>query len=150
MDIKKILFPTDFSHTGDAALKMATSLARDNDAELLILHIAEPPVAYGGGGDFYYGPPTPSEDELNELLSKVNPEDEGVRCTHLLISGDPRTRIHEVAKEENADLIVMGTHGRTGFVRALMGSVSESVVRHSEIPVLTFKQNVEVPASSEE
>ena len=58
MHLKKILFPTDFSHTGDAALALATSMARDTGATLLIIHVEEPPMAYGGG-EMYYGVPEP-------------------------------------------------------------------------------------------
>ena len=66
MIAKKILFPTDFSHCGDAALIMATSLARDSGAKLLIVHVEEPPVAYGGG-EMYYGIPDPAtEDRVTE------------------------------------------------------------------------------------
>ncbi len=63
MKAKKIIFPTDFSHCGDAALKMATSLARDSGATLLIVHVEEPPVAYGGG-EMYYGVPDPASEDL--------------------------------------------------------------------------------------
>jgi nucleotide-binding universal stress UspA family protein len=59
---------------------------------------------------------------------------------HHLITGDPATAVVQLAEEENVDMIVMGTHGRTGLSRLLMGSVAEAVVRKANCPVLTFKQ----------
>ena len=74
MNIKRILFPTDFSHTGDKALAMAESLARDSGARIFIVHVEEPPTAYGGG-EMYYGMLEPDLEHLKELLSKVKPKD---------------------------------------------------------------------------
>jgi nucleotide-binding universal stress UspA family protein len=145
MDAKKIMFPTDFSHCGDAALKMATSLARDSGATLLIVHVEEPPVAYGGG-EMYYGVPDPATEDLKKMLEQVVPSDAAVPYTHRLITGDPSTAIARLAEEEGVDMIVMGTHGRTGLTRLLMGSVAEAVVRRAPCPVLTYKQ----PDQSEE
>ncbi|MHB8970306.1 MAG: universal stress protein [Pirellulaceae bacterium] len=149
MKAKKILFPTDFSRCGDAALKMATSLARDSGALLLIVHVEEPPVAYGGG-EMYYGVPEPASDDLRQMLQEVVPTDPQVPCEHHLVTGDPSTAIARLAEEEHADLIVMGTHGRTGLTRLLMGSVAEAVVRHAPCPVLTYKQTAHSAETSEE
>lgn len=139
MKLDKILFPTDFSHTGDAALEMATALARDTGAKMLIVHVEEPPMAYGGG-EMYYGVPDPQTEDLEEMLAKVVPTDPSVPHEHRLIVGDPSTAIPRMAEQEQVDLIVMGTHGRTGITRLLMGSVAEAIVRRSPCPVLTFKQ----------
>jgi nucleotide-binding universal stress UspA family protein len=65
---------------------------------------------------------------------------------HHLLRGDPATTIVEVAEQENCDLIVMGTHGRTGFARLLMGSVAEAVVRRANCPVFTYKLPRRTPA----
>ena len=139
MNMQKILFPTDFSHAGDAALQFATSLARDTGATLLIVHVEEPPAAYGGG-ELYYGVPEPAHDELRRMLHEVVPPDPAVPCEHRLVTGDPASAIVNLAEMEGADLIVMGTHGRTGLSRLLMGSVAELVVRRSKCPVLTYRQ----------
>ena len=139
MNIHKILFPTDFSHCGDAALRFATSLARDSGAKLLIVHVEEPPVAYGGG-EMYYGMPEPATEDLKKMLEKITPTDDSVEFEHHMITGDPSTAVARLAEAEGADLIVMGTHGRTGFSRLLMGSVAEAVVRRSPCPVLTYKE----------
>jgi len=145
MNVKKILFPTDFSHTGDAAFAMATSLARDSGAKLVIVHVEEPPVAYGGG-ELYYGVPEPQTADLKAMLEKIIPADPNIEYEHRMITGDPAGAIPRLAEEEQIDLIVMGTHGRSGLSRLLMGSVAEAIVRRAPCPVLTFKQ----PRAAEE
>lgn len=142
MNAKKILFPTDYSHLSDAALEHATTLARENGATLLIAHIEEPPIAYGGG-EMYYGIPDPDRNEVERMLAAVKPTDPKVAVSYHLLSGDPAKEIVRLADEEQVDMIVMGTHGRTGIGRMLMGSVAESVVRHAKCPVLTFKSNAQ-------
>lgn len=147
MNMKRILFPTDFSHSGDAALAYATSLARDTGAKLLIVHVEEPPAAYGGG-ELYYGLPEPAHDELRRMLDEVVPDDPTVGYEHRLVSGDPASAIVNLAEMEEVELIVMGTHGRSGISRLLMGSVAEVVVRKARCPVLTYKQPVLKPAAA--
>jgi nucleotide-binding universal stress UspA family protein len=138
MNAHKILFPTDFSTKGQAALDMATSLARDRGAKLLIVHVEEPPVAYGGG-ELYYGVQEPDRKELQRMLSEVVPLDASVGYEHRLLMGSPASAIVHLAEKENVDMIVMPTHGRTGLLRLLMGSVAEEVVREAKCPVLTIK-----------
>lgn len=145
MKATKILVPTDFSHTGDSALALATVLARDTGAKLLIVHVEEPPVAYGGG-EMYYGVPEPAYEEIERMLHKVVPTDPNVPCEHRMITGDPASAIVRLAEDEHVDLVVMGTHGRTGLSRLLMGSVAEAVVRRAPCPVLTYKSTVPKPA----
>jgi universal stress protein A len=145
MIAKKILFPTDFSHTGDAALAMATALARDTGATLIIAHVEEPTNVYAGG-EFYYGIPNPPTEELQRMLTEVKPTDPAVDYEHRLLTGEPSSAIVKCAEEEDVDLIVMGTHGRTGIVRMLMGSVAESIVRHAPCPVVTYKRKHEKKA----
>jgi universal stress protein A len=146
MNIKKILFPTDFSDAGKHALHLATSLARDHGGQLVIVHVEEPPMAYGGG-ELYYGVEEPNREELLKMVADVVPTDPGVPCTHKLLIGDPAEAILQTADAESVDLIVLGTHGRRGLTRLLMGSVAEAVVRRANCPVLTVKQPAEVPAS---
>ncbi len=147
MKAKKILFPTDFSHTGDAALTLATALARDTGATLLIVHAEEPPTAYGGG-ELYYGIPEPATEDLRKMLHKIEPTDPAVPYEHRLITGDPAHAIVRLAKDEHVDMIVLGTHGRTGLSRMLMGSVAEAIVRRAECPVLTYKQPAKKEAAA--
>ena len=140
MSMKKILFPTDFSTASDAALVHAENLAKQSSAELLILHIEEPPLAYGGG-ELYYGLPEPSSKRILKMLSDVCPSDPQLSFEHRLVMGDPATEIVRIAEEEQAELIVLGTHGRTGLSRILMGSVAEAVVRHAPCPVLIYRED---------
>lgn len=147
MNAKKILFPTDFSSCSDAGLEHATTLARESGATLLIVHVAEPPAAYGGG-EMYYGVPEPDTKALAKMLEAVVPTDPSVRYEHRLLSGDPANEVVELAKEENVDLIVIGTHGRTGLRRLLMGSVAEAIVRRANCPVFTFKQSAPTAAAT--
>jgi nucleotide-binding universal stress UspA family protein len=141
MNIKRILFPTDFSHTGDAALAFATSLARESDGRLIIVHVQEAPLAYGGG-EMYYGIPEPSTDELMNMLHDVKPTDESVPVEYRLVTGDPADAVVRLAEDDEVDLIVLGSHGRTGLTRLLMGSVAEAIVRKAHCPVLVYKQPV--------
>ena len=69
-----ILFPTDFSHASDAALQHAEAIARQQQARLVILHVEEPPLAYGGG-ELYYGLPEPSSERIMKMLEDVQPSD---------------------------------------------------------------------------
>jgi len=138
MNIQRILFPTDFSHASDAALPLATALARDSGATLLIIHVQEPTPAYAMG-ELYYGVPEPTQHQLREMLEAIVPNDPTVLFEHHLVLGEPAKRLVRFAKEQNVDLIVMGTHGRRALSRLVMGSVAEAVVRRAPCPVLTFK-----------
>jgi nucleotide-binding universal stress UspA family protein len=146
MSAHKILFPTDFSTQGEPALEMATSLARDRGAKLLIIHVEEPPMAYGGG-ELYYGIEEPDREELKRMLSEVLPTDPTVGFEHRLCLGSPAGTIVHMAEKEKVDMIVMPTHGRTGLTRMLMGSVAEEVVRKAKCPVLTVKTAAKKPAA---
>jgi universal stress protein A len=150
MNAKKIIVPTDFSHSSDGALEFATALAKQSGGILVIVHIEEPMGNYEG--EMYYGPLNPNRAALQKMLNDVQPTDPSVACEHrLLASGaTPATTIIACATEENADLIVMSTHGRTGFKRLLLGSVAEVVVRRAPCPVLIVKPHAAkaTPATS--
>ena len=139
MIAKKILFPTDFSTASDAAMRYATGLAKESGATLYIVHVEEPPMAYGGG-ELYYGIPDPDRQELERMLSKLKPGDESIPYEHRLLIGDPAAEVVKLAETEEIDIIVLGTHGRTGIRRLLMGSVAEAIVRRAPCPVLTYKE----------
>lgn len=142
MNFKKILFPTDFSHTGDAAMRMATAIAKDSGATLLIAHVEEAPTVYGTG-EMYYGMLDPSPDDLKRMLHEVKPTDPAVPHEYHLLTGDPAAGIVRLADEEKVDMIVLGTHGRTGLLHMLIGSTAEAIVRRANCPVLTYKQPAE-------
>ena len=142
-----IVFPTDFSTASDAALSYAEAVAKQSSARLLIVHVEEPPLAYGGG-ELYYGLPEPSSERILSMLEAVRPSDPSVPFMHRLAMGDPAGEIVRIAREENADSIVLGTHGRTGMMRLLMGSVAEAVVRWASCPVLVYRESPKKLADS--
>jgi nucleotide-binding universal stress UspA family protein len=140
--IKVILHPTDFSPRSGQALQLACVLARDAGARLIVLHVLERPLIVYSGVALAPPAPPPSEEERRqrrEQLRQVRPPDPAVAVEYRLEEGDPATAIVQVAQEAGCDLIVMGTHGRTGLARLLMGSVAEKVVREAPCLVLTVK-----------
>jgi nucleotide-binding universal stress UspA family protein len=103
------------------------------------VHVEEPPLAYGGG-ELYYGIPDPDSERILKMLEDVKPNDVSVPFTHRLTMGDPAGEIVRIAEDEGAEMIVLGTHGRTGVTRLLMGSVAEAVVRRAPCPVLVYRE----------
>jgi nucleotide-binding universal stress UspA family protein len=139
MSYKKILVATDFSPTSDAALTCASSLARDCGATLVIVHVEELPPPYAGG-ETYVSWPTSPNPEIRQRLETVKPDQANVTFVHKHLVGRAPEDILRAARDEHVDLIVMGTHGRSGLSRLLMGSVAEAVLRHATCPVLTLRQ----------
>ena len=138
LPICNILHPTDFSDRSDFAFRLAGALARDYNANLVILHVVQEPVVLYTEGVI----PTPPEDhveEVRERLLSLQVGDGTLAVTHRIEEGNPATEILRVAGLIPADLIVMGTHGRRGLKRLLMGSVAEYVLERAECPVLTVK-----------
>lgn len=136
--IRTILHPTDFSANSMYALHLATALARDHGAHLVILHVASVPAAFYGYGEGMLPPTEAPKDDLLDKLTKL-PTPEGIKVSRRLEEGDPVGEILHVAEDVHANLIVMGTHGRRGLSRLLMGSVAEQVVRQAGCPVLTVR-----------
>jgi nucleotide-binding universal stress UspA family protein len=140
---RTILHPTDFSERSQHALGLGCALARDYGARLIILHVANvPTLGYGAdGGVPAMLPPAPQElrAAAQGQLDRLQLPPANVRAERRLEQGDAVAEILRVAQEVHADLIVMGTHGRTGLGRLLMGSVAEQVVRQATCPVLTLK-----------
>lgn len=141
MNLQKILVPTDFSPYSDAALKLATILARDSGARLLIVHVSEPRPAYTVAGVYASLPSGNEFAESNEHLEKIAPSDPAVAFERRLVVGSPAEEIVKCATAEHVDMIVIGTHGRTGVLRLLLGSVAEAVLRHATCPVLSIKSH---------
>jgi nucleotide-binding universal stress UspA family protein len=136
--VHTILHPTDFSAPSQYAFWLACALARDYGARLIVLHVAAvPTVVYGEG----VVPPNPEEllAAAQEQLDGLKVPHADIRAERRLAEGDAVEQILRVAQETNADLLVLGTHGRTGLGRLLMGSVAERVVRKAACPVLTVK-----------
>jgi universal stress protein A len=138
MQIRKILVPVDFSHAEASALELAESLAKQHGGQLLIAHVQDSPWGYKG--DMYYGVAEPDSSEVKEMLHQIKPTDATLRVDYRLLTGDPTGEIVRLADDEQVDLIVVSSHGRTGLSRMVMGSVAESIVRHAHCPVVVFKQ----------
>jgi len=146
MEIRTILFPTDFSECGNYALSYAASLARRFNASVICVNVIEPIVPTVG----YSGMTEPLpiaditeqlEDSAERELPKLAECDEcsGVDVEELVVHGEAASEIVRVAEERKVDLIVISSHGRTGLGRILFGSTAESVVRHAPCPVLVVK-----------
>jgi universal stress protein A len=147
MKTKNILFATDFSQASQSALEYASSLARDAGATLYIVHVGHFPVSSIDGAALSVTPRSiaPQLDDwqkARQQLSTIVPTLRDVRFEHHYLEGSPADEIVDFARRQNIDLIVMGTHGRTGFNQVAMGSVAEAVVRRASCPVLTVKQAV--------
>lgn len=133
----KILVPTDYSACSLAAIKHAASVARESNADLLILHVVLPDSHYLLSEDLREPDPLLHDYEL--LMESLQHASEPLHYEERRIQGLPVSAIIETARQEEVDLIVMGTLGRTGLKRMLLGSVAEEVIRRSPCPVLTLK-----------
>jgi nucleotide-binding universal stress UspA family protein len=138
--IRKILHPTDFSAASASAFRVACSLARDYGARLCVLHVDVPPlVPVSDGIGIAQAVVSRDLKPLREQLSQLKAPDPKVQLDHQLLEGDPAAEILRFAAESKTDVIIMGTHGRTGLGRLLMGSVAEQVVRRATCAVVTIK-----------
>jgi inorganic pyrophosphatase len=142
--VRLILHPTDFSDRSEFAFRIACTLARDHSARLLLLHVAPSPVMVAGAESVARANDYP--DRLKEELRQLGVPDANIEVEYRVEEGDPVREILAVARQMSADLIVMGTHGRTGLGWLLMGSVAEQVVRQAPCPVLTVR--TPLPAGS--
>ncbi len=138
--IRTILHPTDFSESSEYAYRLARALARDQVARLIVLHVGPQPLTAMGGTAAV--PPLPEEygrAELEAALRKFEAPELEDRFEHRLVFGDAVAEILRAAESSWSDLIVMGTHGRTGLGRLLLGSTAEQVLRRASCPVLTVR-----------
>jgi universal stress protein A len=141
MRMHTVLCGTDFSDSSRGAIPMAYSLARDHGARLILLHVVPAGtyeianLAQLGQGESKHQ----FEEGIRRELRELCPPDGGVPLEYKVAEGDPAAAINKVAEETAAALIVLGTHGRTGLRRALMGSVAEHVMRTAPCPVLVVK-----------
>jgi nucleotide-binding universal stress UspA family protein len=149
MQINRIVVAVDFSAESQAAVEQAMNVARKNGAELVLLHVCGVPDKPNEVPDSMRATLNVYEDMLREQLAEVRRQlddlgaqlsGQGVEISHVVREGFPDTAIVETARELHADLVVTGSHGRTGFARFLMGSVAERVVRLSDVPVLVARQ----------
>jgi nucleotide-binding universal stress UspA family protein len=143
--IKRILYATDFSDPSACALDYAVYLTRKCSAELHCLHVVDDSYQYWASLELATIPAGPTLEELvaaaekqmTEFLAEKAPAKLAV--TKTVLRGRPFVQIIRHARSQKMDLIVMGTHGRTGLSHMLMGSVAEKVARKSPCPVLTVR-----------
>jgi nucleotide-binding universal stress UspA family protein len=138
--IRTILHPTDFSENSRYAFQTACSLARDHDARLVLLHVMVPasaPLIDAPATDSSRS--TESQEALKGRFPWPLPLDSDIVVEHRAAEGDPIEEILRMAKSLQCDMIVMGTHGRTGLRRLLTGSVAEEVLRRASCPVLAVR-----------
>jgi nucleotide-binding universal stress UspA family protein len=140
LNIRTILHPTDFSENSDYAFRLACALARDYGARLLVLHVATPPPVVGYAEGIMIPEPAESHELIRQRLQQLRASEPEIEVEHRLVEGDGATEILQTARDTKCDLIVIGTHGRTGLIRLLMGSVAEQVVRRAACPVMTVRQ----------
>jgi nucleotide-binding universal stress UspA family protein len=144
--IRRILCATDFSPASRPALARAIALCRANRAELSIVHVFTPAIPVAG--EAYYALPQAygrmladirahARSELDRVVARAKKA--GVRVKGLLFEGMPHDRIVRAARSTRADLVVMGTHGRTGLARFFIGSVAARVIALAPCPVMTVR-----------
>jgi len=142
---RRILHPTDFSRASTAAFNRAIAMAKKDRSELVLVHVLSPPMPLAGEG---YIPPNVYEDletsarkyaekRLNALHDKARAA--GVKTSTLIREGVADEQIVRAARSKKADVIVLGTHGRTGLARLFLGSVASRVVTAAPCPVLTVR-----------
>jgi nucleotide-binding universal stress UspA family protein len=144
MEIRKILLPVEFQGASSALAHQAAGIARRFGAAIVVLNVVTP-LSYGAGmleGNYV---PTSREDLLAELIREARKDVDASLASELaelpvkrlVVAGDPAVEIVKAARNEDADLIMMPTHGRKGFRRFLLGSVTAKVLHDSHLPVWT-------------
>ena len=151
--IEHILVPIDFSPSSDAAVDYAATLARSLGASIHLLHVRED--SFAGPAPYELHPPGGRDRRersyqlararLSGIAAQV--EDAAARVTVEVRSGTPTDAIVQAAVDYGADLVVMGTHGRSGLQHLLLGSVAEQVIRSARCPVLAVRETTRIAAA---
>jgi nucleotide-binding universal stress UspA family protein len=144
---RRVLHPTDFSKASGAAFARAITEARDRRSELVLLHVLSPVIPMAGAGEAYLAPSVYeqmsksarawAQKQMDRLLAKAKTA--RVRARGMLLEGVAHEQVVRAAKRQRADVIVMGTHGRTGMARFFLGSVAARVAATAPCPVLTVR-----------
>ena len=140
MRYETVIIATDFSEASLLALETGLRLAQDSEAQVHLLHVLNPPVGMDPMGTVMSSIPDLEEAAKSQLDSLV-PENvpEGVTIHPVVLQGSPAKTIARFAREKDADLIVVGTHGRTGLGRLFMGSTAEALLRQAPCHVMVVK-----------
>jgi len=143
IDLKHILVPTDFSKHSHIALTYGVAFAKKFGAQLHLLHIVQDLAVFFPDTVTVVPPTDQLTEAVEAALLRVVQENhlEDLKVKTVVRSGSPFHEVAQYAREENVDLIIMGTHGRGGLMHLLMGSVAEKVVRKSPCPVLTVRDH---------
>ena len=143
--MKKILIPTDFSDNAEFALKVAAQIAKKNDAEIILLHMLELPHQAGDAiGSGHIIPELMFfKNAAIKKLEDLMDEDylDGINVSEIIQFEMAFEGIMKISEKNNVDLIIMGSHGASGFKEMFIGSNAEKVVRNSEVPVLVIKKD---------
>lgn len=146
LSVKNVLFATDFSATSEAAFPYATAICRHFGSMLHTAHVlSDTTILMMTGGVDYVSLSTVYEDahtEAKEKLDQISGHLEGIPHRTHVRHGQIWENLAGLVKEESIDLIVLGTHGRSGLGKLLLGSVAENILRHAACPVLTVGPNV--------
>jgi nucleotide-binding universal stress UspA family protein len=143
IDVERILVPLDFSEAAAPILEWAAHLAEEHGSRVILLHAYHLPVEFQQlegaylPDDFWAHVKRETESTLERYAEKLR--ERGLEVETLACEGYPATVIEEEAKEQHADLIVIGTRGHSGLKHLLLGSIAERVVQHAPCPVLTVK-----------
>ncbi len=145
IDLHRILIPTDFSKFSQVALNYASAFAEKFAAELYLLHVIQDLAVFIPDMITVAPPPVPTVEQMTKAVQEAF--DRLIKDNRLerfqihrdVREGTPFYEIVRYAKEQNIDLIIMGTHGHTGLTHMLLGSVTEKVVRKAPCPVLTVR-----------
>ena len=154
MIVQHVLVPIDFSTTADRALEYAIALAQQLQARLTLLHVLDlTPVTMeemtaGVAATYLDDLETDAQHLLQASRERV--QRAGLQGESLLVQGTPTQTIVDTAGEQGVDLILMGTHGRTGLAHVFLGSVAEHVVRQGPCPVLVVRRAPDTSATSED
>ena len=145
LPIKRIFCPTDFSEPSYEALKVADEMASHFSSEIILVHVVKPIAV----NPVHIDPTSfnlPMYEKEREASSKIAIEkvraekiSSGAACKTMVVQGDPAYQIVELSADEGADLIVIATHGLTGWRKVIFGSVTEKVIRLAKCPVLSIR-----------
>lgn len=141
--ISRILVPTDFTESSEYALSYATAMAAQLGAIVIVCHVYQLPVPVAGAEMATMTTPAAGAEidkaarfGVNQAIAR-HARDQ-VSMAAVVRPGDPEIEIRSIARETGADLIVLGTHGRTGLMRLISGSVTDDVVHNADAPVLVL------------
>ena len=143
VSVKRILYATDFSGPSAAALLYALSMARKYGAKLFVVHVVSlSPLPAAFPTHSWQAIVAQGIREAQASMARLEPQWKNVAHETRVCCGDVWTELSAIVRDENIDVIVLGTHGRTGVSKALLGSVAEKIFRHAQCPVLTVGPNV--------